>query len=509
MGRMKCLSGLLMFAALSPAFAQDQTQKLQKEVDDLQSTVKELQSEVKELKAEQAKPAAATTAPSTVPATATASTPAVSPQTSTQVAIGPTLVPGEQVDALQMVNVERSPLPAEQSVSTNADSASRIDNEAPPTDPDLKGFIQIPGTQTIVRLGGYAKLDTIYDTGSIGDPDAFVTSAIPVPAPRDSSGNFNMQARQTRFSIDIRRPTIFDENMRFYFENDFYGGGNGQYGFRLRQAYGQLGNTYAGFGWSAYADLDAMPDTLDFEGPGSTIAPRQAGIHQFFRLGENGSLTIAAEQPTSQVSVYQPATPDADVVVNNVHGTQHVPDLIAAFRTEQAWGHLQLGGILRQIGYTDDEQSQRVWGGGASLTGAFKMGTFASYSDLLMFGSNWGKGIARYLSDTGGLNLDAIVGPNGRLYTLTGWGTYAAYTHYWNSDWRSNLVYGITRIQESPWLSSSAFHDSDYAAANLLWSPAPTVTVGLELLHGRLMEQDNRYNDDTRIQGSLQYSFIK
>jgi hypothetical protein len=33
--------------------------------------------------------------------------------------------------------------------------------------------------------------------------------------------------------------------------------------------------------------------------------------------------------------------------------------------------------------------------------------------------------------------------------------------------------------------------------------------VGMELLHGRLEVQDNRYNTDTRIQGSLQYSFIK
>ena len=497
MGRMKCLSGLLILAALSPAHAQDDTHKLQKEVDDLQATVKELQAEVKELKAEQAKPAqpapptvAATTTTPRTPASATATTPAALTET-----------PSGQVSAVQLGDAAHSPLPPQQSVSENADSASRIDNEAPPTDPDLKGFIQIPGTQTIVRVGGYAKLDMIYDTGSIGTPDAFVTSAIPVPAPHDNSGNFNMQARQTRFSLDIRRPTIFDETMRFYFENDFYGGGNGAYGFRLRQAYGQLGNTYAGFGWSAFADTDALPDTLDFEGPGGAIAPRQAGIHQFFRLGETSSLTIAAEQPSSEVNANQ--------LPGNGRGTQHMPDLVVAARTEHAWGHLQLGGVLRQLGYTNGEQSRRVLGGGAQLTGSIKTGTFSSYSDLLMFGANGGKGIARYLADTGGLDLDAVVGPDGKLYALTGWGTYAAYTHYWSENWRSNLVYGVARIQQSPWLTTSDFHRSNYGAANLIWSPVPTLTVGLELLHGRLLEQDNRYNDDTRIQGSLQYSFIK
>jgi DcaP outer membrane protein len=493
MRRLKGLGGLLMGFALSPAFAQDDTHQLQKEVSALQATVKELQAEVQALKAQQAKPAP----PAPTPVAPAAAVPT----------IAPSLVPSTQVNVIERGDAERTELPAQQSVSENADSASRIDNEAPPTDPDLKGFVQIPSTQTIVRLDGYAKLDTIYDVGSIGTPDAFVTSAIPVPAPHDEHGNFTMQARQTRFSLDIRHPTVFDETMRFYIETDFFGGGNDNYGFRLRQAYGQLGNTYAGFGWSAYTDTDALPDTLDFAGPGSAIAPRQAGVHQFFRLGESGSLVVAAEQPSSEVSVNAPVAPN--IAADKLRGTQHAPDVIVALRTEHDWGHLQWGGVARQLGYTDGEQSRRVVAGGTSLTGAFKLGTYAAYSDLLMFGSNWGKGIARYIADTGGLGLDAVVGPDGRLYAFTGWGAYTAYTHYWSGNWRSNLVYGVARIQHSPWLALDDYHDSDYGAINLIWTPAPMLTVGFEVLHGRLLEQDNRYNDDTRIQGSVQYSFIK
>jgi hypothetical protein len=501
---MKCLSGLLILTVFSPAYAQTDTQTLQKEVDDLKTTVKELQAEVKELKSEHAT-SAQQSAVAAAPTTSAPTTPASAP--TQQVATATTAVPSLQVNAIQMGDGEPSPLPPQQSVSENADSASRVDNEAPPTNPDLKGFIQIPGTQTIVRLGGYAKLDTIYDTGAIGYPDAFVTSTIPVPRPRDDAGNFTMQARQTRLSLEIRRPTVFDDSLRFYFETDLFGGGAGNYGLRLRQAYGQLGNTYAGFGWSSFADLDALPDTLDFEGPPGAIAPRQAGIHQFFRLDEHNSLTIAAENPTSQISAYQPVTPD--VIIDSVHATQHVPDLIVALRTEHEWGHLQLGGVLRQLGYTNYEQSDRILAGGAQLSGSFKLGPSVPYSDLLMFAAGWGKGIARYMADTDGLNLDALVGPDGKLHTLNDIGAHLAYTHYWSSDWRSNIVYGIARIERSPLLSYDAYHDANYGALNLLWTPAPTFTAGIELLHGRLMEQNNRSNDDTRIQGSLQYSFIK
>jgi hypothetical protein len=507
MRRSKCLSGLLMFAVMSPVFAQDQTQtqKLQKEVDDLQATVKELQAEVKELRSEKAQPASTVSSTTAAAApVATPATPAAQPSATT----GLTEVPSNQVNALAITDAEHSPLPAQQSVSENQDSASRIDNEAPPTNPDLKGFMQIPGTETLVRLGGYAKLDAIYDTGAIGSPDAFVTSAIPVPKPHDDTGNFTMQARQTRLSMEIRRPTLFDESLRFYFETDLFGGGTGNYGLRLRQAYGQLGNTFAGFGWSAFADLDALPDTLDFEGPPGAIAPRQAGIHQFFRLGENSSLTLAAEQPTSQVSTYLPLSPDQPLI-ENVHGTQHIPDLILAARTEGAWGHLQFGGVLRQLGYTNYEQSDRELGGGAQLSGSFKVGPSDPYSDLILFAAGGGKGIARYIADTDGLDLDAVVGPDGKLHTLTGVGAHVAFTHYWSNSWRSNLVYGIARIEQSPLLVTNDFHHSNYGALNLLWTPVPTFTAGVELLHGRLIEQDNRENDDTRIQGSIQYSFIK
>ena len=126
MGRSKCLGGLLAFAVLAPAVsAQDQTQRLQQEVDQLKATVQALQAEVKELKAE--RPPAPTA-------------PAPLPTTPAQTAA--TQVPSTQVDALQLSHAERSPLPPQQSVSEDPDSASRIDNEAPPTDPTLKGFVR-------------------------------------------------------------------------------------------------------------------------------------------------------------------------------------------------------------------------------------------------------------------------------------------------------------------------------------------------------------------------------
>jgi cell division protein FtsL len=501
MTRSKYLCGLFLLASMPRAFAQEDTRQLKAEVDQLRVTVQALQVEVKTLKDEQAKAGiTAAVAESSLAATATVA-PISMTATATTLPVSPTQANPQESYTTTIPNIARSPLPAQESVSENANAASRIDNEAPPTDPDLKGFILIPGTQTLIRLGGYAKLDAIYDTNTIGNPDQFVMASIPVPAPHDDTGNFNLQARQTRFSLEVRRPTIFDENMRFYFENDFYGGGNGQYQFRLRQAFGQLGNTYAGYGFSSFVDVDALPDTLDFAGPGGAVALSQAGIHQIFRVGDDGSFTVAAEKPTAEVSSIAPDS--------NVRGAQHVPDVVLAARTEHEWGHLQWSAVLRQLGYTDGEHGDQTLGGGTSFAGAIKTGGSSAHSDLLMFGGVWGKGISRYVGDTGGSGLDAAIGPDGRLHAITSWGSYAAYTHYWTSDWRSNLVYGVTRILDSPFIATTAFRNSAYGAANLIWSPISTLTVGVELLHGQLQEQNIRKNDDTRIQGSLQYNFIK
>lgn len=457
---------------------------LRAELQQLRDAVRVLQEEVRTLKAERAAAPAPSPVIAPIPPQA-----AVAPVRETE---------RESLATTSVAGVEPSPLPARQSVSDNAAAVSRIDNQAPPTDPELKGFLALPGTQTLFRLGGYAKLDAIFDTRDAGNADQFVTAAIPVPRARRDGRNFNLHARQTRFTFEVRRPSVVGENLRFYLENDFYGGDGGQYDFHLRQAFGQLGNTYGGYGYSSFMDADALPDTLDFAGPGGQVFVLQPGVHHAFRLNASSSLTLAAERSSSEVRA----------AGGSVDGTQHAPDLVVAARTEHDWGHLQAGALLRRIGYTDDARDDATTGGGIAVSGALNAARRGN-ADLLMFGAVAGKGVARYVSDTSGSALDAAVDADGRLHALRAFGAYAGYTHYWNTDWRSNLVYGIARVDASPLAGGDAFRRSAYAAANLIWSPAPTLTMGVELLHGRLELQNGNRNDATRVQGSLQYSFVK
>ncbi|MCS4233304.1 porin [Stenotrophomonas sp. BIGb0135] len=475
-------------AALSsaPVHAQASADALRQEIRSLRHTLEAMEKRLDALESNKPPPTASSAASTTSPAipaiaATTAPLPATSPRALTEA--GASQVPG----------VGQAILPPRDSVADPSSAASRPDSAAGPTDPELKGFFAIPGTDTLIRIGGYAKLDAIADARAAGDQEQFVTSSIPVGGAHRDASNFTLHAKQTRFSFEARRPTTHG-NLRFYLENDFFGSSD-SYTFRLRHAYGQLGNTYAGYGYATFMDADSLPDTLDFAGPGGAGYLLVAGIHHSVPMGKGNTLTFAAEDPDTQLS----APGDGTSAVNQA------PDVTVTARMERGWGHLQLGAVARSLGYDGTAGDDRRIGGGLQLSGSAAMGD----QDLLLFGALGGKGLARYTADLTGSGMDAVVTADGRLELLSLRGGFVGYTHYWSPLWRSNLIYGQLDSERNDALAADAFRRSRYGVFNLIWSPAPSWTMGMELLYGQLEQQGGQRGDTVRLQGSLQYNFIK
>jgi len=475
---MRCSVLVLCIAALcaAPVHAQDSAEALRQDIRAVRQTLQAMEQRLDALERAEGRPS--TSPPEVVAAAPTAIAPAA------------TL---SQAASASVPGTGQAILPPRDSVADPSSAASRPDSAAGPTDPELKGFFAIPNTDTLIRIGDYAKLDAIADARAAGDEDQFVTSSIPVGSAHRDASNFNLHAKQTRFSFEARRPTSRG-NLRFYLENDFFGSSDG-YQFRLRHAYGQLGNTYAGYGYSSFMDADSLPDTLDFAGPGGAGYLLVAGIHHSFGLGKGNTLTVAAEDPDSQLA----GTTDDTVAVNRL------PDVTLTARMERDWGHLQLGAVARSLGYDGDQRDDRRFGGGAQLSGSASVGE----RDLLLFGLLGGKGLGRYTADLTGSGLDAVIGLDGRLHALSLQGGFVGYTHYWSPMWRSNLIYGQLTMARNAALAADAFRQSRYGVFNLIWSPAPSWTMGMELLYGQLEQQDGQRGDTMRLQGSLQYNFIK
>jgi len=65
------------------------------------------------------------------------------------------------------------------------------------------------------------------------------------------------------------------------------------HGFRLRHAYGTLGNFLAGQTWTNFMNPSSLPETLDFGGPVGQIFDRQAQVRWTQSFGASAGAEAA------------------------------------------------------------------------------------------------------------------------------------------------------------------------------------------------------------------------
>lgn len=384
-----------------------------------------------------------------------------------------------------------APVMIRNTFNDNARAAARIDNTV--YGDDTSGFFKLPNTDSVLRIGGYIKMDMIYDRDPVGDKDQFLVSELPASGADDQ---FHMHIKQTRINFELRRPTDNYGPLRILIENDFFGS-NDSTNYRLRHAYAQLGNVLGGYTYSTLVDADALPNTLDFAGPGGAIYLLTPQLRLSTHVTENTNVSFAIERPASEI----------DYSGGPVDGAEStpLPEFIARGRWETDMGHLQLGAVVRKVAYDDGDLDDDVTGYGGALSGAVK--TFGD--DSLQFSIAGGEGIGHYFSDLNGGNSDAAFDSHGKLAALRSAGGFVAYQHFWSERWNSSLVYGLLDVDNEMGQLDDALHRDEYGSINLIWSPTRTFSTGVEVLHGKLEHKDGSEDEATRIQLSFQASLLR
>jgi hypothetical protein len=245
-------------------------------------------------------------------------------------------------------------------------AAPRVNND--PIDPKLKGFIAIPGTDTIFKIGGSARVDTIVDFANNGNPNQFVPSSIPVfDEPGWNGGErTTLQSKGTRLSFELRRPVPWDGTLRIYTEYDFYENSTSTtMNIRTRHFYGQAWNFLIGQTFSAFMDADVFPDTVDYQGPNGIVNRRQPQLRytQPLYQGEKSKVLLFAsiEQPDSKIDT------DTDEFPVDSTPVSHTPDGVLGLRWEGERGHVQATGLFRDLSFeNDDGSSGDTFGWGVS-----------------------------------------------------------------------------------------------------------------------------------------------
>ena len=376
---------------------------------------------------------------------------------------------------------------ARESLDENEQAAPRVDNK--PLDPALAGFIALPGTDWLLRLGGYAKTDALYDMRPAGNPDLFVTSSIPTGSPAAGEGSsFNLHVKQTRLNLELRRHSRLGP-LRVYFEGDLYGP-NGTTAPHFRHGYIQAGNLLVGQTFSAFIDVDALPDGVDFEGPGSGTFLFSPQVRYTWPLGARWALALSAEKPGPELS----GIPAAAVA------SPRFPDLVVRPRYEAPWGHVQLSGIVRDLAYDDGVAGRtKTVGWGVQATALVAVGGH----DAISVGAVGGRGEARYVLDLGGLGLDAAPNAAGALEAIPAYGPYVSLQHRFRPTWRAVLTAGWLGVDAPSTMPGTTTDRTQYYAVSSIWSPRETVDFGVSALYGEHRTLDGSLGHAWRLQSGL------
>ena len=181
-------------------------------------------------------------------------------------------------------------------------------------DPDFPGAWHLPGTTAAMRIGGYVNLAIAHNFDPVGSEDSFIVGSIPPSgtATLEPGSKTFVSADQSRINFEAREQTSLGM-ARAFMEGDFRAAGST---FRLRHAYGQFGWLLAGKTWSTFANVEALPEEVDFEGVNGSILARQPQLRFFPKLGKNHNLVIAYEEPTSEVQNGDGYKGRGDIVVS-------------------------------------------------------------------------------------------------------------------------------------------------------------------------------------------------
>jgi hypothetical protein len=368
---------------------------------------------------------------------------------------------------------------------------------------------------TALDIYGFVMLDSGYDFRT-NNPDWYdVVRPTKLPSFQGEfapDGKVYAGVRQTRFGVKSSTPTKYGD-LKTIFEFELFGTGvdAGQTTFRLRHAYGELGQFGAGQTWSPFMDPDVFPNSLEYWGPTGMVFFRNVQV-RWMPLKGNSRITIALERPgaSGDQGVYQDR-----IELQGIRAHFTLPDLSWQARLGRKWGYLQAAGIFRKISWSDIDNILPNLSGSAFGWGLnFSSNLYFNSKNTGKFQVVYGKGIENYMNDAPvdigiqnnfGNPAKPIVG-----VPLPVLGIVAFLDHTWSERFSSSIGYSMEDIQNSDAQKPSDFHQGHYALANLLFFPVKKVMVGGEFQFGRRVNFSDGFNvNDYRMQFSFRYDWSK
>ncbi len=526
---LRLLIGVLSVAVIAePAFAQQPNVTPQPTIEDLMKKIEALQHRVDELEGrERTNKAQATQAHHAAVATAAApKREAGSKAAPATASAAPSAAPAPSVTAAAKPEPSVSPFEATVPGLMPPEPMGNQFSDEDALRSDLPGLsIRIPGTDSEVRLYGFAKLSAWTDLNGRNQTDAPTAQTIPLnnSAADMQGGDFGMTARFSRIGVDTRTLTSWG-TLETRIEGDFGGGSptSSNAVFRLRQAWAELGD-------ENFRVLVGQANSLWNEGVFETLIDatnlnqsfvRQAQVRVTGQLASRLTGQVSLEAPETQyTSVAGVFTPDSSVTGSPSPAFNAAPDLLGRLTYRDNGLVLDMRGLLRQLSTRTAgtaaappalTRNAAGWGVAVHARVPMRWLSDAFGPDELLGMAYYGQGIGRYFpGNTSGQDALSNIGLPGSslsfsLNPLPTYGAIIGYRHFWLPQLRTNVSYSYSREDYPSYAldfipgSAAALalnRDMQQVFVNLIWSPfaqfrngtfgSGWLDVGLEYVYTR------------------------
>ena len=341
------------------------------------------------------------------------------------------------------------------------------------------GFFYIPGSETCLKIGGYAQAEYNifwHDRNSSIGGGLYGGRRLENQISTRARADINLDAR-TNTEMGLLRSYI-----ELWITNGSYGAAAGTTGVDLVRAFVQFGGLTAGRSQSMF-DFFAGDYTQNawFEAAhGDTWTNLLAYT---FSFGNGISATLSIEDPSTDSNGLRRAGYTATPA--GIYGGVKSPDFVGVLAVEQAWGSAQLSGVLHDNFPSDSTVSSKM---GYALQGGVKLNVPALGSATqVALQVAYAKGALGYLTPSVGLNNGAWVRDfnldNAAVNQNSGLAIAAGLTHGLTKTLTANLEASYLRF----WSAQSSTLDRNFGqydiAANVSWAPVKGLTITPELAY--------------------------
>ena len=261
--------------------------------------------------------------------------------------------------------------------------------------------MQIPGTETCIKIGGYVRVDFDYNA--------------PWVATARSEDHIGFSGKAL-----LKFDTMMDTEygiLRSYIEFSATGGNAMEVGKAYIQAGGfTLGHVGSFFSNNAGAGI--------FDGPGASGGTGPLIAYTY--AGGNGM--------TASLSLEDRDKREKELAASGfTYGGKTAPDVVAAVGVSQGWGSLKATGVVKQL-RSNSAAVGTAYGYAASIGATFNVGS----DTTLNLGAAYADGAVGYVSY--GAYDAAVVGTS--IKKSKAWSAVAALTHAWSSTVSQDFHYG-------------------------------------------------------------------